>query len=149
MPRLLSLTILASILILPACGRRDGPVARRLRPLKEVFVPVRTSSLLSMDKALAEKGIGNVMASDLKPQFQYWEWKRKEGNVLAIGVYTQRAALPREGAFLTMSPVQFLQTAMDDPEVNGILFNPNTPQAWFIIRREIPPALESLKGPKP
>lgn len=146
MPRILSLSVLALVALLPACGKRDGPVARRLRPLKELYVPVQTASLLSMDKALAEKGIGNVMASDFRPQFQFWEQKRPEGDILAIGVYTHRDSMP-EGAFLTMTPVQFLETALADPEVPGVLFNPRTPKAWFIIRREMTVALASLKEP--
>lgn len=145
MARIVSLSILALAVLLPACGKRDGPVARRLRPLKELYVPLPTSSLLSMDKALAEKGIGNVMASDFKPQFQHWEWKRKEGNVLAIGVYTQRAAVPRDTAFMPMSPVQFLRAALADPEAPGVLFDPGTPKAWFIIRNEMSSALASLQ----
>lgn len=146
MSRALPLTLLALVILLPACGTRDGPVARRLRPLKELYVPIQTASLLSMDKALAEKGIGNVMASDFKPQFQFWEWKRPEGDVLAIGAYTHRDIMPA-GAFLTMTPVQFLETALADPEVPGVLFNPRTPKAWFIIRREMTAALASLKEP--
>jgi hypothetical protein len=135
------------IVFLPACGRRDGPVARRLRPLKELYVPIRTASLLSLDRALAEKGIGNVRGSDLKPQFQLWEWKRKEGNVLAIGVFTRQTDLPKNGAFMTMSPVQFLQAALADPDVQGVLFNPNTPKAWYITQGEARQALASLELP--
>ena len=148
MSRALTLPLLATVLFLPACGKRDGPVARRLRPMKELYIPIRTSSLLSMDKALAEKGIGNVMTSDLKPQFQLWEWKRKEGSVLAIGVYTRQTTLPKEGAFLTMTPVQFLEAALADPESPGVLFDPGTPKAWFIIRREMTVALASLQEPQ-
>ena len=146
MPRTLTLTLLVLVILLPACGKRDGPVARRLRPLKELYVPIHTASLQSMEKALAEKGIGNVKASDFKPQFQFWEQKRPEGDILAIGVYTHRDTMP-EGAFLTMTPVEFLESALADPEVPGVLFNPRTPKAWFIIRREMTAALVSLKEP--
>jgi hypothetical protein len=110
-------------------SRRPPPEAFRqlfeLHPnLDTLYVPIKGESFLSLQQALAEKGYGNVTASDFKPVFVYEQAKTPQKEITATVVYTAEDAIPANTTFFTMPLRQFVQAVMDDSQSQGAVFDP-------------------------
>ncbi len=118
----------AATLVLPlaGCGSpRDK--ALLLKDWEEVCVPLDIRTFRSLDEALAEKGYGNVMASDLKLVFLYRESQFDGGTGPGIIVYSDESGVPASTAFTKMRVWQFYEAALADPSAGGIHVNPDAP----------------------
>lgn len=95
---------------------------RGLRKLKGIFIPV--FGLESLDKALKEKGIGNVRDEDFKQKYLYIEQETPQGKFNFHSVYTDSRLFKENTPFQERDPVKFLEFALYDKNADGVYFNP-------------------------
>lgn len=118
----------------------DVPV-EALSSLEKVYVPLRASSLQSLDNALADKGYGNVMSSDFEPHFETIETDIGP----AIVAYSSADWVESSTLFQPMSLTQWLDAALSDEASKGIIINPaHAGQTLALTKTEIVQALEWL-----
>jgi hypothetical protein len=97
----------------------DVPV-QALKTLEKVYVPLQPESMASLDKALADKGYGNVMASDFQPVFRHLDYDFGP----AVVAYSSGDWVETQSLFQQMSLTQWLEAALADTEAKGIIINP-------------------------
>lgn len=135
----LTLWVGSGLLGLRGDGKWRG-VVDRLNALGTVSVPIDgMASLLSLQGALEEKGIGQVKTADLRPAFLYQEAKL-DGKALMVLVISSKEE-KREGAFLTMDFMEFLHAALDDPKAEGVMID-----AEVLSKAQVSRLLADLKG---
>jgi hypothetical protein len=115
----------------------DVPV-EALSSLETVYVPLKASSLQSLDNALADKGYGNVTASDFQPQF---ETVTTEFGAAVIA-YSSSDWIASNSMFQPMSLTQWLDAALAEDASEGVIINPgHAGQTLALTKTEIVQAL--------
>lgn len=119
------------------CGRERNP-AMSLQLFETVYVPIDPASFLSLDQALADKGYGHVMASDMKTTYRY-----HEGYLI---VYTDVAFIPSGTSVQPMRVRQCYEAVLADEQAQGLYVNPDVPgrRGYPVSKSELSAALPKL-----
>lgn len=132
----------------PASSSRaasDVPV-EALRTLEKVYVPLLPGSMDSLDDALANKGYGNVNASDFRPRFEHVATELGP----AVVAYSSGDWIERESLFQPMTVHQWLEAALEDLEAQAVIINPGHPgQTLALTRAEVVEAMGWLPEREP
>jgi hypothetical protein len=139
--------LVAFCLTCAGCGGGNNK-AMSLQFFEKVYVSVDPLSLLSLDEALKVKGIGNVMSSDLKLRYVYWDSSFAEGTAPALVIYSDSSFLPSGITYMAMRVREFYEIAISDDKAAGIVVNPDVAgaQSYTMTRQEIAQAIPHIKA---
>jgi ribosomal protein L7/L12 len=101
-----------------------------LRGVEDVSLPIESKqTMLALQQAAAAKGGDGLKVGDLRPAFTYEPVDIDNLQTLARPAYTVRSGKP--GMNMTIPLMEFLQSAVDDPQADAVVFNPGVAQAPF------------------
>lgn len=142
--------MVALVLLMAGCGGETNK-AMSLQFYDQVYVVLNPASVLSLDKAAAEKGYGNVKADDLVPDFLHENAQFGEETKPAIAVYSDSRLVPPGKMYMAIRVRQVYAAALKDEKVTGIVMNLNAPQGttYTMTKTEIQEALPKMKKGDP
>ena len=144
----LCLLLAGALCVGSACGQASNP-ALSLQSFDRVFVGVDVATFFSLNQALATKGYGNVTTADMKLQCIHVEAEFDGQSAPALALYTDERFIPPGSAFMAVRVRDAYQAALDDPDVAGIVVNPEADSSYPISKSDIEAALPSIPEQDP
>ena len=138
-------------MLLCFAGCADSSVPAKLKRISTVYVPLEPESYESLDKALGEKGYGNVVASDLEPKYMYGTAVLDGKARTVILAYTDEQFIPSGTTYQPMSASQWLEVAIADESSEGVAFNPGqeSPDSFSALKSDAAAVLKTLPAQDP
>lgn len=139
------LCALAWTVWMSGCG---GPKDKSLllKDWESVCVAIDPATLLAMNNAVQEKGVGNVKSSDVNLVFKHMDSEFKDESGPGVIVYSGVDSVPSGAMFVEMRVWQCYEAVLADDEASGIHVNPGAPgmNPYTVSAAELRGALEQL-----
>ena len=144
MRRTAGLGLLLAAVLAAGCARSPwDEIVSGFGGIKEVLVPIEAADLLALTNAAKTGEGGPGSFPRLSPGFVYGK-AQVEGRELIVRLaYTEEEA--PEGAVMTMSMMDFLHSAVDDPKAEGLSVNGHKPFGVALSKDQARQLIEALK----